>query len=79
MSFTDLHPINAAGLVLNGTMLLTLVICITLGRRHMRRSRARKGVVMLLTTPRQCLLGLRRIASSPHGYHLPPLTKEDRL
>jgi hypothetical protein len=45
----------------------------------MRRSRARKGVVMLLTTPRQCLLGLRRIASSPHGYQLPPLTKEDRL
>jgi hypothetical protein len=75
-----LHPINAAALVLNGSMLICLALVIIFGRRKLKaRKRTQKGVVMLLTTPRQCLLGLRRIAAAPHGYHLAPLTKEDRL
>lgn len=78
MSITDLHPLNAAGLVLNGSMLLALVIVIILGRRSMRRNRSRKGVVILLTEPRQCCAFFARLGSGIPST-LPPLTKEDRL
>lgn len=76
--------INSALTVLNGSMLLALVICITLGRRHLRRSRARKGVVMLLTTPRQCLLGFKQLGNprskaNLERWQLPALTEDDRL
>lgn len=70
----NLDPLNAAALVLNGSMLLCLVIVIALGRRALRRSRARKGAVMLMTDARQCRLGFRRIAwRMHHQFTLPPL------
>lgn len=77
----NLDPINATVLVLNGSMMLCLALVIILGRRRLKARKRRKAgqAVTLLTEPRQCLLGLRRIAAAPHGYHLPAITREDRL
>lgn len=72
--------INMTMTVLNGSMLLCLLIVITLGRRKMRRARASKGVVMLMSDPRQCLLGFERLGMTrAKSLTLPALTEEDHL
>jgi len=85
--FTEaMHPVNVAGLVLNGSMLLCLVIVITLGRRKLRKHRS-DSAIMLFSEPRQCLLGFKQIGNPHskanlervHHFHLPALSKEDRL
>ena len=87
MNITDLHPLNAVGLVLNGSMLLTLVICISLGRCKLSQRRKSRPAVTLLTQPRECLIFFRHLSQSPSlrvsassaAFTLPPLTQEDRL
>jgi hypothetical protein len=78
--FEVLHPINAAGLVLNGAMMLCLVIVISVGRRKLKARKRRKSgrALTLLTEPRQCLVFFRRLHSGIPAT-LPALTKEDHL
>lgn len=87
---SELHPLNAAGLVLNGSMLLALVICITLGKRKLK-TRKRTQAVTLLQAGDQCwkfsqLLSAPRlplfpppISASSSGFTLPPLKEGDHL
>lgn len=70
--------INIALAVLNASMLLCLIIVITMGRRHLTQSRKHKTVTTLLTSPRQCLHGLRRLHRT-RSMNLPPVSEEDRL
>ena len=81
LSAESLHPVNAAGLVLNGTMLLCLVIVITLGKRKLSARKRRKAgqALTLLTDGRECWGFCRRLSAPATGYNLPALTKEDRL
>lgn len=89
MNITDLHPLNAVGLMLNGTMLLTLVICISLGRRKLKTRRKSRHAVTLLQAGDQCWLFSQVLdyaaktglpaSTAGNGYHLKSLTKEDRL
>ena len=72
--------INSTMLVINGLMLACLLITLVVGRRKLRKQRSDSPAVMLFSEPRQCLLGFKQIHHSrDHHFHLPPLTKEDRL
>jgi hypothetical protein len=75
--FEALHPINAAGLVLNGSMMLCLVIVISVGRRKLKARKSGRALT-LLTEPRQCLVFFRRLHSGIPAT-LPALTKEDHI
>jgi len=79
--------INVSMLVLNSSMLLALVICITLGRRKLK-ARKRTQAVTLLQAGDQCWQFCRLLSASStclplstagNGYHLPPLKEGDRL
>jgi hypothetical protein len=85
----NIDPINAAGLVLNGSMMICLVLVIVLGRRKLKARKRRRVCdgTMLFSEPRQCLLGFRQLGNPMskanlerwNAINLPALTKEDRL
>lgn len=76
--FDAIHPINAAGLVLNGTMMITLVIVISVGRRKLRQKRRSRPTLTLLSEPGQCVAFFRRLRVGIPA-SLPALSKEDHI
>lgn len=73
-----LDPINAAGLVLNGSMLICLAVVIICGRSKLK-ARKRTQAVTLLTDGRECWRFCRLLSAPATGFRLPPVTREDRL
>lgn len=73
--------INSALTVLNGTTLLALVICITLGKRKLAARKRRKTgqALTLLTDGRACWGFCLRISRPATGFSLPPLKEGDHL
>lgn len=76
--FDHLHPLNAAGLVINSAMMLTLVIVISLGRRKLRQKRRSRPTLTLLSEPGQCVAYFRRLRMGIPA-SLPAISKEDHL
>lgn len=77
----NLDPLNAAGLAINGAMLLCIVVIIVLGKLSARKRRKSGQALTLLKDGRACWAFCLRIRAATPGstITLPALTHDDHL